>query len=251
MKSGLQPCWGCGVQAGWLAEGEPSGLLGWGMAAGEHGGGVGFADDDLGLGAFFGEDAGDAFEGASGAEAGDPVVELVAFEVAEDLLGGGLGVEVGVGFVGELPGDEPAVLFGELDGLLDHAGAALGCGGDDDLGSEEAHELAALDGEGFGHGDDERVAFLRADHGEADAGVAAGGFDDGLAGLECAGAFGVFDDAEGETVFDGAEWVEGFDLDVEVDVGRGELVDANDRRVADGAEDVVEFALHDVWLLLF
>src|SRR5438552_17431026 len=32
MKSGLQPCWGCGVQEGWLVEGEPSGLLaGWGM----------------------------------------------------------------------------------------------------------------------------------------------------------------------------------------------------------------------------
>jgi hypothetical protein len=45
---------------------------------------------------------------------------------------------------------------------------------------------------------------LRADHGEADAGVAAGGLDDGLAGLERAGAFGVLDDAEGEAVFDGA-----------------------------------------------
>ncbi len=119
-------------------------------------------------------------------------------------------------------------------------------GGDDDLGSEESHELAAFDGEGFGHGDDEWVALLRTDHGEADAGVAAGGFDDGLAGLECAGAFGVFDDAEGEAVLDGAEGVEGFDFDVEVDVGGSELVDANDRGVADGAEDVVEFSLHAV-----
>ena len=30
MKSGLQPCWGCGVQEGWLAEGVRSGLLGCG-----------------------------------------------------------------------------------------------------------------------------------------------------------------------------------------------------------------------------
>ena len=133
---------------------------------------------------------------------------------------------------------------GELFGFFDHAGAAGGAGGDDDLGAEEAHELAALDGEGFGHGDDEGVAFGGADHGEADAGVAAGGFDDGLAGLEGATLFGVFDDAEGEAVFDGAEGVEGFDLDVEVDAGGGEVVDADDGGVADGAEDVVELVFH-------
>ncbi len=52
--------------------------------------------------------------------------------------------------------------------------------------------------------------------------------------------FGVFDDAEGEAVFDGAERVEGFDFDVEVDAGGGEVVDADDGGVADGAEDVVE-----------
>jgi len=44
--------------------------------------------------------------------------------------------------------------------------------------------------------------------------------------------------------FDGAERVEGFDFDEEIYVGWGELVDANDRSVADGAEDVVEFLLH-------
>src|SRR6202035_1180526 len=114
----------------------------------------------------------------------------------------------GVGFVGELAGEEPAVFFGKLLGFFDHAGAARGAGSDDDLGAEEAHELAALDGEGFGHGDDEGVALGGADHGEADAGVAAGGLDYGLAGLEGAGLFGVFDDAEGEAVLDGAEGVE-------------------------------------------
>ncbi len=92
--------------------GRAVGVVRLGLAAGEHGGDVGFADDDFGLGAFFGEDAGDPFEGAAGAEAGDPIVEAIAFEVAEDLLGGGLRVKVGVGFVGELAGEEPAVLFG-------------------------------------------------------------------------------------------------------------------------------------------
>ncbi len=63
-------------------------------------------------GRFFGENAGDAFEGASSTEAGNPVVEGLAFEVAEDLLRGGAGVEVGVGLVGELAGEEPAVFGG-------------------------------------------------------------------------------------------------------------------------------------------
>ena len=62
-------------------------------------------------------------------------------------------------------------------------------------------------------------------------------------GLRAPRAFGVLDDAEGEAVFDGAEGVEGFDLDVEVDAGGGEVVDADDGRVADGSQDVV--VLHE------
>ena len=48
----------------------------------------------------------------------------------------------------------------------------------------------------LGHRDDERIAFLGADHGEADAGVAAGRFDYGLTGLQLPGALGILDDAE-------------------------------------------------------
>ncbi len=82
----------------------------------------------FGVRALVGEDAGDAFEGASSAEAGDPVVELGTFEVAEDLLRGGTGVEVGVGLVGELAGEEPTVFGCEFFCLFDHAGAAYGAG---------------------------------------------------------------------------------------------------------------------------
>ena len=93
-------------------------------------------------------------------------------------------------------------------------------------------------GEGLRHDEDERVALLRADHGEADAGVAAGELDDGLAGLEFSGPLGVFDHAEGEAVFDGAEGIEGLDLDEEVDVRRGQPVDLHDGCIADGFKDV-------------
>jgi len=132
------------------------------------------------------------------------------------------------------------VFRGEFACLGDHAGAACFAGGKDNFGTEKAHEFAALDAEGLRHDDDERVAFLRADHGKADAGVAAAGLNDGLAGLEKAALLRILNDAEGETVFDGAERVEGLDLDVEVDVRGSELVDADDGCVADGFEDAGE-----------
>ena len=89
--------------------------------------------------------------------------------------------------------NQPCVI-GELDGFRQHAAALLGRGRQHHLRAEETQQLAALDAETFGHGDDERIALLRAHHRETDAGVAAGGFDDGLAGLQRAAAFGVFDD---------------------------------------------------------
>ena len=70
--------------------------------------------------------------------------------------------------------------------LLDHADRALGGGRDHHLGAEEAHQLPPLDAERLGHGQDARIALRRADHGEADAGIAAGRLDDRLAGLQFA-----------------------------------------------------------------
>src|SRR2546421_10865371 len=46
------------------------------------------------------------------------------------------------------------------------------------------------------HRDDQRIAFLRADHREADPGVAARRLDDGLAGLQIAALLGRLDDPE-------------------------------------------------------
>jgi hypothetical protein len=198
-------------------------------------------DDDPGLRALLGEDAGDALQRAAGAVAGDEVVEPLAGEILDDLARRGARMEVGIGLVLELAGEEPAMGIGELDRLLHHAEAALGRRRDDDLGAEEAHEPAALDAERFGHGDDERIAFGGADHGEPDAGIAAGRLDDGLAGLQLARLLRRLDDAERQAVLDRAERIEGLDLDVEVDAGRGEAVDAHHRRAPDGLEDALEF----------
>ena len=70
-----------------------------------------------------------------------------------------------------------------------------------DLGAQEAHQLTAFDGEAVRHGNDQRVAFRGADHGESDSGVAARRLDDRLARLQVTAAFRLFDDADREPVF--------------------------------------------------
>ena len=104
-------------------------------------------------------------------------------EVVDDLAGRGRLVDVGIGLRLELVRQEPAIRLGQFDRLLVHAEALLGPRRQHDLGAEHAHQLAPFDREAVGHGDDQRVALLRADHREPDAGVAARRLDDGLARL--------------------------------------------------------------------
>ena len=210
-----------------------------GDAAGEDRGVVGLAGDHPDLRPLGLQDAGDAVQRAAGAGAGDEGVKAPACEGREDLAGGGAGVGLGVGLVLELASEEPAVSLGELAGLGRHAGAFLGGRGQDDAGAEEAHQPAALDAEALGHDDDEGVAPDRADHGEADAGIAARRLDDSLAGAERAVALGRLDDREGEAVLDRAHRVERFELGVERGVGGCERVQADDGRVANRGEDVL------------
>jgi hypothetical protein len=150
---------------------------------------------------------------------------------------------VGVGLVLELAGQEPAVGLGQLDRLVHHPGPAGRRGGEHHLGAEKAHQLPPLHAERLRHGDDQRIPLLGAHHGEADAGVAAGGLDHGLPRLEGPAPLGVLDHAEGEAVLDRAQGVERFDLDVQVDPGRRELADLDHRRVADGFQNVANLAM--------
>ena len=115
---------------------------------------IGLANDDLGVRAFLFEHPRDAFQGAAGAESGHPVVQSLALEVCEDLRGGGIRVRVGVSLVFELPGQVPAMLFGQFDCLGKHATALELGRGQDDLGAQESHHLATLDAETLGHGND-------------------------------------------------------------------------------------------------
>src|SRR6516162_5485193 len=87
------------------------------------------------------------------------------------------------------------------------------------LRAEEAHELAAFDTELLGHGHDQRIALLRAHHGEPDAGVAARCLDDGLSGFELPRLLGRFDDTERQAILHGTQGIEGLDLGKKVHAG--------------------------------
>ncbi len=156
-------------------------------------------------------------------------------------------MEIRVGLVLELPRHPPAMRLGKLDGLVDHADRALGRRRDHDLGAEEAHQLAPLDAESLRHGDDQRIALGGADHRKANAGVAAGRLDHGLARLQLAGFLRGLDHAEREAVFHRTERVEGFHFHEQVHAFGREPVDPHHGRVADGFENALVFLAHGAY----
>ena len=182
-----------------------------------------------------------AGDGAARAVAADEVIKAFAGEVAQDFSSGGFAVILRVGGIFKLIGEEPAIFFGEFFGDAHHAHPAFGSRGQDDFAAKAADEFAPLNGEGFGHHGDKRIAFGGADHGKRDTGVAGGGFNHGLPRFQHAAPLGVVDDGVGEAVFDGAAGVARFSLDVELNVFRRKTVDADNRGVADGIEYGVVF----------
>ena len=96
--------------------------------------------DDLDAGLAGLEHLADAGDGAAGADARDEDVDL-AVGVRPDLLGGGRAVDLGVGLVGELAGQDGArALRDDLVGTVDRAAHALGARGQDQLGAEGAQQ---------------------------------------------------------------------------------------------------------------
>src|SRR5262249_19047560 len=128
----------------------------------------------------------DADNRAPGTVAGDEHIEALAGEIAKNLASRRRFMDVRVRLRFELVGEEPTIRLGQLNGLLIHPEAFGRARREDDLGPEHTHELTPFDREAVCHGHHERIALLRADHGEADARVAACCLDNGLAGLECA-----------------------------------------------------------------
>ncbi len=164
-----------------------------------------------------------------------------AVGVVPDLLGRGAAVDLGVGRVRELLRHEVLrVALGELLGPGDRARHALGPRGEDQLGAVGAQQGPPLLAHRLGHRQHDRDASRRADHGQRDAGVAAGGLDDDGVRADEAGGLCRVDHADADAVLDAVGRVE--ELQLGQDGGPspvGDLVQTDERGVADQLGDVV------------
>jgi len=150
-----------------------------------------------------------------------------------------LAVVGGVGRIRELVGEKPAVPFGQLARLRHRAGGARGGGSQDHPGTIGAHQLAALDREGFGHHRDEAIAARRGHHRQRHAGIAGSGLDDGTPGRKHAALLGIEHDRQGQAILHRTAGIEGLDLGVDRGVRGSDPVEAHDRGAADGVDDGV------------
>mmetsp|Transcript_42203 Transcript_42203/g.121221 ORF Transcript_42203/g.121221 Transcript_42203/m.121221 type:complete len:345 (-) Transcript_42203:284-1318(-) len=167
-------------------------------AARDQRGHVGLRQDDLDVRESLLQSPSGPREGAAGAIARHPVVELLALEGFQDLGPRRLLVVGRVRVRLELPGEVPAVLLSQLLCFLHHARTSECRRRDNHLRAEGAHELAALDGERGGHDGHKLVSALCTHHCESDASVAAGRLNDGrLAWLQQTLVLAVFDDGVG------------------------------------------------------
>ena len=208
-------------------------LVGSGLALAQQRGLGGLDAVDLHPGLLLAQYLAHSGQRAPGADAGHEDVD-VASGLLQDLPGRGLAVNLGVGRVGEL-GGEDRVGGGGLDllGPLDRSGYAA-LGGQYQLRSEGAHDGPALLGHGLGHGDDDLVSQGRSHHGQADAGVPGGRLHDGATGLEVTGGLRGAHDGQGDAVLDRGSRLEGLHLGQDGGGGAvGDAVDADQGSVAD------------------
>ena len=134
--------------------------------------------------------------------------------------------------------------LGEFDRLVDHARTFFLGRGKNHLSAEKTHQSAALDAEAFRHCHDQRITLLGADHGEADARVAAGRLDYRLAGLQGAGFFGLLYYTKCEAILHRAQRIERLNLHEEVHARRRQLADPDNRRIAHRLKNIFVFPPH-------
>ena len=154
--------------------------------------------------------------------------------VAPDLGAGALVVGPRVVGVGELV--QHLALALRLHGLGQVARAlhARLAAHQHDLGAEGLHGGAPFQAHVRGHDQHHAVALHGRGHGQGDAGIAAGGLDEGVAGADLAARLGVADHAQGRAVLDRTGRVVALQLDQDaVAGGTGQALQAHQRGVAD------------------
>ena len=175
----------------------------------------------------------------TGADAGDEGVHLAARRV-DDLARGGEAVDLRVRRVLELAEHHVVLLADKLLRGVDRAGHALDRRGEQELDAEALEEATPLEAHVLRHREDELVALRRADHREADAGVAGRGLDEGVAGLDGALALRGLDHGERDPVLHGAGGVEHLELAEDLGgTGVTHAREAHEGGVTDEVEDGV------------
>mmetsp|Transcript_14707 Transcript_14707/g.34914 ORF Transcript_14707/g.34914 Transcript_14707/m.34914 type:complete len:278 (+) Transcript_14707:1158-1991(+) len=200
---------------------------------------VGLHHADLGLRRLRTQRLRHALKRPAGAVGAYEVVELLVAHSVDDLRAGGLGVDPRVGLVLELAREEPAVLFGKVLGLDQHARRLVRRVRQHHLGAEEAHELAALDREALGHDAHEGVPLDRAHHCQPNPGVSARSLDYSLSRFDFAVLLCPLDDAECQSVLDTSHRVERLALQVHVDPLGRHLLQLHQRRLPYGRQNAV------------
>ena len=153
-----------------------------------------------------------AGDGAAGTDACNKNIDL-AVGLLPDLRAGGRIVRGRVCRVDELTRDKAVRgLLRKLICLRDRAGHTLCALGQNQLRAVGLEHIAALDGHGLGHGEDDAVAAGRRDSRQTDAGVAGGRLDDDRARLEQALCLCVVDHCLCDAVLDTAGRIEVLEL---------------------------------------
>ena len=186
-----------------------------------------------------------AGDGAAGADACNKNIDL-AVGLLPDLRAGGRIVRGRVCRVDELTRDKAVRgLLRKLICLRDRTGHTLCALGQNQLRAVSLEHIAALDGHGLGHGEDDAVAASRRDSRQTDAGVAGGRLDDGSARLECAGSLSLVDHGVCDTVLDRAGRIEVFEFCKDGGVG-ADLLCEFFSRVQRSVADQISKALFNI-----
>mmetsp|Transcript_59636 Transcript_59636/g.94376 ORF Transcript_59636/g.94376 Transcript_59636/m.94376 type:complete len:210 (-) Transcript_59636:166-795(-) len=188
-------------------------------ATGQQGSCLWLREDDLQVRPCLLHDLAGSLEGATSAIACDPVIQVLALKVLQNLRTCGLGMVLRTRLVLELSGQEPAMLLCQLLSLQNHPSTAQRGWRHHHFGAHHAHDLSSLNGEGGRHGANEVVAALSADHGQSDASVSTGGLYNGASRLQLSLLLSILNDGDGQAVLHRAQGVEKLALYVEVHIG--------------------------------
>ena len=199
--------------------------------------------DDLDVRVAFLQIAAHAGERAAGADAGHEGGDA-ALGLVPDFRAGGAVMNLRIGEIGELvgppgAGDLAGQAVGDAVVAVRRVGRHVGRR-DDDLGAVGLEQQDFLARHLVGQHEDAAIALDGGDQGQADAGVAGRGLDDGAARPQPAALLGLVDHRQADTILDAAAGVHRLDLDADRGrhVGR-QPPQPHQRRPADRLQDAV------------